>query len=76
MIEIISWVFVRIGEMMNTLDSYRSMLDRNLPLKISFWAFLSLLSLSIIFSIVYAVIGCGGYGFDMPCSFYFTENLT
>lgn len=62
--------------MMRTFDSFRDIMDRNLPLKISFWAFLSLLSLSIIFSIVYPIIGCGGYGFSMPCSHYFSDNLS
>jgi hypothetical protein len=49
--------------MMQAFDSFRNIMDRNLALKIAFWAFLSLTSLSILFSIIYASIGCGGYGF-------------
>ena len=59
---------------MQAFNFYGGLMDRNLPLKITFWAFLSLLSLSILFSILYPIVGCGVFGFDMPCSHFMADN--
>ncbi len=58
----------------NAFSGFNELLNASLPLKISLWLLVSFISLSIIFSIVYPIIGCGFYGFSMPCSHYFEGN--
>ena len=58
----------------NAFSGFNDLLNASLPLKISLWLLVSFISLSIIFSIVYPIIGCGYYGFSMPCSHYFAGN--
>ncbi len=58
----------------NAFAGFNEQLNASLPLKISLWLSVSFISLSIIFSIIYPIIGCGYYGFSMPCSHYFIEN--
>lgn len=58
----------------NAFGGFNELLNASLPLKISLWLLVSLISLSIIFSILYPMIGCGFYGFSMPCSHYFADN--
>lgn len=55
--------------MMQSFDAFRNNLNTNLPLKITTWGFVVLLTLSIIFSIIFPSIGCG---FSMSCAHYFS----
>jgi hypothetical protein len=58
----------------NVLRNLTAIIHHSLPLRVAFWSLVTCLSIAIILTIAYPIVGCDIYNISLPCSHYLPDT--
>lgn len=59
----------------NIVNQFKRLLNQSLHFRIIFWSLISSISIAIVLTVTYSIVGCGIFGIPLSCQHYLTQNI-